>query len=195
MDAKITRGREQLECLAADARGPFGRGQGRGLLAGRQAAGVGIGRQDGQAVGRRLGSGPADARGPFELSEHYRKSMLSYNPKKRIRGTHRAFRETLIDALLLQYKIVPSRIYTNPRHLPISQLDRLYDLHEKVKTSYCGRCHFCRFREDMLEKQLGYVGSMGSSKNVRQTQVICRHCNVYLCAKCFLLFHDFKSIQ
>ena len=115
--------------------------------------------------------------------------------KKRIRGTHRAFRETLIDALLLQYKIVLSRIYTNPRHLPIGRLDRLYDLHEKVKTSYCGRCHFCRFRKDMLEQQLGYVGSMGSSKNVRQTQVICRHCNVYLCAKCFLLFHDFKSIQ
>lgn len=47
---------------AADARGPFELGPRRGLLAGRQGAGVGIGRQDGQAVGRRHGSSAADAR-------------------------------------------------------------------------------------------------------------------------------------
>lgn len=61
MDAKITGGWEQLECLAAHTQGPFGLGQRRGLLARRQAAGVGVGRRDGQAVGRRLGSGAADA--------------------------------------------------------------------------------------------------------------------------------------
>jgi hypothetical protein len=35
----------------------------RSLLAGQQAAGVGFERRHGQAVGRRLGSGPTDARG------------------------------------------------------------------------------------------------------------------------------------
>ncbi|KAF2176113.1 hypothetical protein K469DRAFT_700434 [Zopfia rhizophila CBS 207.26] len=54
---------------AADARGPFEFGQGRGLLAGWQGAGVGIARRDGQAVGRRHGRGAADARGPFELGQ------------------------------------------------------------------------------------------------------------------------------
>ena len=38
------------------ARGPFGLGQLRRLLAGRQAGGVGLGRQDGQALGRGHGS-------------------------------------------------------------------------------------------------------------------------------------------
>jgi len=75
IDAKITRGRKQLECLAADARGPFGLGQCRGLLTRRQAAGISIGGQDGQAVGRRLGSGPADARGSFGLGQ--RRGLLA----------------------------------------------------------------------------------------------------------------------
>ena len=130
----------------------------------------------------------------YILSEHYWKARPLYDPKKRICSTHRAFRKTLIDALMIQYKVAPIRIYINPQHLPIRRLDRPYDLHEKVRTSYCGRCHFCCFRKDMLEKRLGLIGGIDSSKNVRQTQVMCRHCSVYLCAKCFLLFHDFKSI-
>jgi hypothetical protein len=121
----------------------------------------------------------------YLLSEHHCKSQLSYNPKKRIRGTHQAFCKTLIDALLLQYKAGPTRIYTNARNLPTSRLDWPYDLYKKMTISYCGRCHFCCFRKDMLENQLGNIVSVGSTK-VRQTQVMCRHCNVYLCAKCFL---------
>jgi hypothetical protein len=39
----------------------------RSLLAGQQVAGVGFERLHGQAVGRRLGSGPADTRGQFEF--------------------------------------------------------------------------------------------------------------------------------
>lgn len=131
----------------------------------------------------------------YILSKHYRKSKLSYNPKKRIRGTHRAFREALIDDLLLQYKVGPTRIYTPSRHLPTSRLDRPIELHEKVKTSYCGRCQFCRFRKDLLEKRLGIIGGVGKLKDVRQTRVMCKHCNMYLCLNCFPLFHDFKSIS
>jgi hypothetical protein len=120
----------------------------------------------------------------YILSEHYRKSQPSYNPEKQVRGTHRVFYEALIDALLLQHKTGPTRIYINARHLPISRLDRPYNLHEKVATSYCGRCHFCRFRKDMLEKRLG----VDFSANVRQTQVMCKHCNVYLSVCEMLLF-------
>jgi hypothetical protein len=41
----------------------------RNHLAGQQAAGVGFGRPHGQAVGRQLRSGPADARGQFEFGQ------------------------------------------------------------------------------------------------------------------------------
>jgi hypothetical protein len=43
----------------------------------------------------------------YILSEHYRKTRPLYDPKKTVHGTHRAFRKSLIDALLIQYKIVP----------------------------------------------------------------------------------------
>jgi hypothetical protein len=127
----------------------------------------------------------------YILSEHHRKSK-GY---KYVRGTYRAFREALIDELLTQYKIEPVRKYQNRQRLPICQLDRLYDIHKKAKSTYCGRCYFCRFRKDMLEKRLGVIGGVGSLRNVRQTQVMCKHCQVYLCKKCFSLFHDFEVIQ
>jgi len=42
MGPKAAEGRGEMGRRAADARGPFGLGHGRGLLAGRQDAGVGI---------------------------------------------------------------------------------------------------------------------------------------------------------
>ena len=127
----------------------------------------------------------------YILSKHHRKSKEF----KYVRGTHRAFREALIDELLVQYKIEPTRKYANGRHLPVCRLDRPRAIHETAKTTYCGRCHFCRFRKDMLEKRLGIIGGVGFNKNVQQTQVMCQHCQVYLCKKCFTLFHDFEGIQ
>jgi WD40 repeat protein len=56
----------EIERNAADARGPFRFGQLRGSLSGRQAGGVGLKRRDSQALGRRHGSGAADAQGPFD---------------------------------------------------------------------------------------------------------------------------------
>ena len=47
----------------------IGLGQRRSLLAGRQDGGVGIGRQDGAALGRGDGRGSADARGPYGLGQ------------------------------------------------------------------------------------------------------------------------------
>ena len=126
----------------------------------------------------------------YILSEHHRKSKGF----KYVSGTHRAFREALIEELLVQYKIEPARKYVNGRHLPVCRLDRPETIHQKATTSYCGSCHFCRFRRDMLENRLGIIGEIGANRNVRQTQVMCAHCQVYLCKKCFTLFHDFKSI-
>jgi hypothetical protein len=51
----------------------------------------------------------------YILSEHYRKSQSA----KKVRGTHRAFREALIKELLVQYKIQPTRKYLTGRHLQI----------------------------------------------------------------------------
>ena len=65
-------------------------GQRRGLLAGRQAAGVGIGRQDGQALGRRLGSGAADARGPFGSGSAPWPSRRTASCWRRHRATRRS---------------------------------------------------------------------------------------------------------
>jgi len=131
----------------------------------------------------------------YILSEHYRKSKPSYDPKKRIRGTHRAFRKALIDALLLQYKVAPTRIYTNPRHLPISRLDQPIQIHMKKKASYPGKCLFCRFSKDMCQVRLGHIGGIGTGMKVRMTRTLCNHCGIYLCGNCFNPFHKFKSVQ
>ena len=69
MDAEVTKGPKELERLTADARGPFELGLGCGLLAGRQAASLGLGRLYGQAVGHQHRGGATDARGPFELGQ------------------------------------------------------------------------------------------------------------------------------
>jgi hypothetical protein len=112
-----------------------------------------------------------------------------------VRGTYRAFREALINELLLQYKIEPARKYSNGRHLPACRPARPNNIHEKMKTTYCSRCYFCRFRKDMLKMRLSIIGGVGSLSNVRQTQVMCKHCQVYLCTNCFPLFHDFEDFQ
>jgi hypothetical protein len=131
----------------------------------------------------------------YILSKYYRKSRPSYDPQKRIRGTHRAFREALIDALLIQYKIAPARIYINPRHLPISRYDQPIQLHEKKEASYPGKCLFCRFLKDMCQVQLRHISSIGTGIKVRTTRTLCNHCGVYLCRNCFNPFHQFKSVQ
>jgi hypothetical protein len=74
MDAEVAQGPRGLERAAADARGPLEVGHLRRILAGRQGGGVGLGRQDGQALGRGHGSGAADARGPLELG-HLRRIL------------------------------------------------------------------------------------------------------------------------
>ena len=51
--------------MFTSARGSFSLGHISGILAGRQAGGVRLGRQDGQALGRRYGEGARHARGPF----------------------------------------------------------------------------------------------------------------------------------
>jgi hypothetical protein len=130
----------------------------------------------------------------YLLSEHHRKAQPLYNPTKRIRGTHRAFREALIDALLLQHKPTPERIYTSARHLPITRLDQPRRIHQKIKCNSKGRCQFCRFRRDMLSTRFGHIGGIGKAGSVRQSRIMCGHCSVYLCSNCFELFHDFKSI-
>jgi len=61
MDASVAKGRGEMECGATDARGPFELRQCRGLLAGRQDAGVSIALRDSQAVGRRVRRRAADA--------------------------------------------------------------------------------------------------------------------------------------
>jgi DDE_Tnp_1-like zinc-ribbon len=126
--------------------------------------------------------------------------MAHWNPsvaaKKKIRGTHRAFCETLVEALLIQYKPTPpTRIYTQAGQLPIAQLDKPRRIHERVKSSSCGKCIFCRFRINMLYTRLGHIGPMPPGERIQQSRMICKHCGVYLCANCFELFHDFKSIH
>jgi hypothetical protein len=127
----------------------------------------------------------------YVLSEHHQKSQGF----KYIRGTHRAFREALIEGLLTQYKVQPTRKYLSRRHLPACRLDCPETLHEKLTTNYCGRCYFCRFKKSLLEKRLGIIGGVDWNKNIRQTKGMYKHCQVYLCAKCFTLFHSFEVLQ
>jgi hypothetical protein len=57
MDLPEADSTSEMERNAADARGPFRLGPLRGSLSGRQAGGVGLGRRDSQALGRRHGAG------------------------------------------------------------------------------------------------------------------------------------------
>jgi hypothetical protein len=123
--------------------------------------------------------------------------MAYWNPsitaKKKIRGTHRTFRENLVEGLLLQYRPVLVRIYRSPRNLPVSRLDRPLKIHQKVQ-GIPGKCLFCRFSKEMCQVRLGHTGEAGNSIKVRSTRTTCNHCGIYLCAGCFSLFHNFKSI-
>ena len=64
MDYKATESARRLDRSIADARGPCFICQGRGLLTGRKAGRVGVGGQDGQALGLGNRSGPQHARWP-----------------------------------------------------------------------------------------------------------------------------------
>jgi hypothetical protein len=102
----------------------------------------------------------------------------------------------LVEALLIQYKPVPlTRIYNRSGELPIARLDKPRRIHERVKSNSCGKCLFCRFRNHILYTRLGDIGPMPLRERIRQSRMICKHCGVYLCANCFGLFHDFKSIH
>jgi hypothetical protein len=127
----------------------------------------------------------------YLLSEHHRKSLSS----KYVRGTHRAFREALVQELLQQYKIEPMRKYNTRRTLPPCRLDCPKTLHEKELATSFGRCYFCRFKKNLLAKSLRVIEEIGYNENVRQCRAMCKHCQVYLCSKCFPLFHSFEFKQ
>jgi hypothetical protein len=129
----------------------------------------------------------------YILSEYWRKSKPK--PYKQVRGTHRAFRENLVDGLLHQYKTQPVRIYTTSRQLPTSRHDQPLKIHQKTRASYPGKCYFCRFTKDLCQVRLGLIDEAKSASKVRGTEIMCSHCGVFLCTKCFSLFHNFKSIQ
>jgi hypothetical protein len=61
VDEEVTPSGERLGCCDTDARGPFRLGHRGGLLSRWQGGGIGIKRQDGQAMGRRYGRSSADA--------------------------------------------------------------------------------------------------------------------------------------
>jgi len=124
--------------------------------------------------------------------------MAHWNPsvavKKKIRSTYRTFRKNLVNSLLIWYTLTTLRIYTNPGQLPRARLDKPRQIHQRVKSNSCGKCLFCRFRIKMLYTRLGHIGPVSPSKKVRQSRMECKHCKVYLCRKCFDLFHNFGSI-
>jgi hypothetical protein len=129
----------------------------------------------------------------------YLLSMAHWNPtvatKKKIHSTHRAFREKLVNALLTQYTSAPpARIYQSPTTLPIAQLDRPLKIHQKIQGEP-RKCFYCRFSKNMCHVQLGHIGGAKASIKIRMTRTLCRHCSIYLCADCFIPFHNFKSIQ
>jgi Transposase IS4 len=107
--------------------------------------------------------------------------MANWNPsttvKKKIRSTHRSFRETLVEALLIQYKPTPPRrIYINAGELPRARLDKPRRIHQRIKSGSCGKCLFCRFRINMLCTSFGPRGGVSSKMKVQQSRLICRHC-------------------
>jgi hypothetical protein len=58
---------------------------------------------------------------------HWNPSLAT---KKKVQSTHRAFREKLVDSLLLRYKLTPpTRIYQSSKTLLIARLDQPAKIH------------------------------------------------------------------
>jgi hypothetical protein len=127
----------------------------------------------------------------FLISENRRKAKLSLDKKDKIRSAHRAFREALVTALLLDlHKSTnkPPNLYiTKTTQLPPIRLTRPIEIHQIVSSSKKALCFLCCWsRHHTNRKGLGVITK---SQNLPKTRTICSHCSIVLCRRCFSKFH------
>jgi hypothetical protein len=135
----------------------------------------------------------------FLLSEMQRKATTTNADAKKVRSTHLAFREDLVQGLITPYKATMQRVYiTQNTPLPVSRFDLPAELHQKAKLQSTRKCLFCRWmhsqHKEMMQKHFFTIGGTNSAIRVTQTKNYCSHCQVSLCTKCFESFHSFKDL-
>jgi hypothetical protein len=129
----------------------------------------------------------------FRLSEKQRKSKLSLEDPDKVRSAHRAFRETLVKALLEDpnpTKAPTLYITKKKSELPQIRLTRPIGIHQLVRGKRAA-CLFCRWT-----RQHGRASNwkvITKSNEVPRTQMKCSHCSTPLCEECFYPFHHFVA--
>jgi hypothetical protein len=120
----------------------------------------------------------------LRLSEHKKKAKLLRSEK----SVHRAFREALVSELLKDPspKVLKRTYITKNTVLPDIRLTRPIAIHQHVVGKWAA-CVFCRWSR--VTKKGWTTKVITKSENVQKTNIVCSHCSVNLCRRCFTVFH------
>jgi hypothetical protein len=123
----------------------------------------------------------------FRLSEHRRKDTLG-SAKDKVRSAHRAFRIALVSELLKDPlpKALKQVYVTKNMELPNIRLTRPIEIHQQILGKQA-HCVFCRWSR--ATKKGWTTKVIAKSANLSKTCLVCSHCGINLCRKCFTIFH------
>jgi Transposase IS4 len=126
----------------------------------------------------------------YLLFEHQRKAKLV--GKDKARSMHRAFREALVSALLLDLELSTktSLVVTKTTELPHSRLTRPIEIHGQEPVSRTP-CLFCRWQRHNEKGRTTRV--ITKTNQLTRTRISCSHCKVPLCGGCFTKFHYYVT--
>jgi len=130
----------------------------------------------------------------FRMFEHQRKARLGLK-KDKARSMHRAFCESLVIGLLLEPPKPggPTAYITQNTLLPRIRLTRPIEIHQFRQASTRTLCYFCRWSRHSKIKSGITTKVITKSRNPYKTKIVCSHCSVALCNKCFYPFHYYKD--
>ena len=134
----------------------------------------------------------------YILWNHGRKARLGL-AKDNLRSGHRAFYESVIQALLVEPIAGPTAGPTaehrpKPRptykSLPQAQLTRPIEVHKRVRRTVTN-CYFCKYLEGLKKKaqEAQITFNMPNLQSSCYTKYSCSHCSIALCINCFDKFH------
>jgi hypothetical protein len=115
--------------------------------------------------------------------------------KDKLHSGHRAFYESVIQALLVEPTAGPGpepRPTYRPtyRSLPQARLTRPIEIHKRVRKSKT-YCFFCRYLQGQKKKaqEAQLTFNMPILQGSYFTKYSCNYCNIALCINCFNQFH------
>ena len=127
----------------------------------------------------------------YLLFEHQRKAQLV--GKDRARSMHRAFRESLVSALLLDPeapKMKTSSSVTKTTKLPHTRFTRPIEIHRQELGSRT-TCLFCRWQRQNEKGRT--MKAITKTNLLPKTRIYCSHCKAPLCRNYFDAFHYYVT--